>query len=215
MPQKKPQRGSPPIKVVADVGPRETRDFFGDAPLIRGEDPAAYQSLLTRVSAAVQPKDVFEEMWMRDVVDLAWEVFRWRRLKVNLLQAAAYEGVKLFVEPFFEPGYLAQDDDDDEARELSRRWARREPEALQQVGEFLAAAGLTMDAVMAQTLAVKMDSVERIDRMLANAEARRDAALREIDRHRDAFAAALRRAAEEPQDAEFREIGPAKDIAAE
>ena len=43
----------------------------------------------------------------------------------------------------------------------------------------LASAGLTAEAVTAQTLALKIDIVERIDRMMVTAEARRNAVLRE------------------------------------
>jgi len=50
--------------------------------------------------------------------------------------------------------------------------------------------------------------IESIDRMVAAAEARRNVALREIDRHRSALAAALRQAADAVVDAEFREIPP-------
>src|ERR1700674_814547 len=57
----------------------------GDPPLIPGEDRVAYDELLARVSAAVEPADIFEEIWVRDVVDHEWEVLRLRRLKVNLL----------------------------------------------------------------------------------------------------------------------------------
>jgi hypothetical protein len=66
-----------------------------------------------------------------------------------------------------------------------------------------------MDAVMAQTLVLNLDSIEHLDRMIASAEARRDSALHEIERHRETFGAALRRASDEPQDAEFKEVGPA------
>jgi hypothetical protein len=59
---------------------------------------------------------------------------------------------------------------------------------------------------MAETLALKIDEVERIDRMAASAEARRNVALREIDRHRSVLGAALRQAVEEVEDAEFKEI---------
>lgn len=64
-----------------------------------------------------------------------------------------------------------------------------------------------MDAVMAQTLAIKLDAIERIDRMIMSAEARRNAVLREMDRHRSALADALRRATENVRDAEFTEVG--------
>ncbi len=59
---------------------------------------------------------------------------------------------------------------------------------------------------MAETLSVKLDNIERIDRLIASAEARRNAALREVDRHRSAIAQTLRRAIEEPEDAEFEVV---------
>ncbi len=44
--------------------------------------------------------------------------------------------------------------------------------------------------------------------MIAGAEARRNIALREIDKHRATLGAVLRQAADEVQDAEFKEIPP-------
>jgi hypothetical protein len=46
-----------------------------------------------------------------------------------------------------------------------------------------------MDAVMAQALSLKLDDIERIDRMIATAEGRRNAILREVDRHRTSMEA--------------------------
>src|ERR1700704_3374844 len=62
---------------------------FGPAPLIEGEDAGAYDELLLRISAAVRPHDIFEEIWVRDIVDLVWEAFRLRRLKACLMTAGA------------------------------------------------------------------------------------------------------------------------------
>ena len=47
---------------------------------------------------------------------------------------------------------------------------------------------------------------ERFDRILASSEARRNNALREIDRHRAALGGAVRQAIDEVQDAEFRDV---------
>ena len=71
---------------------------------------------------------------------------------------------------------------------------------------MLKKAGLTMDDVMAEAFAKEIDSFERFDRMLASAEARRNNALREIDRHRAALGAAVRQAIDEVEDAEFRDV---------
>src|SRR5438876_10587963 len=69
------------------------------APLIAGEDAAAYDDLLARLSETLKPSDALEEIWVRDVVDLAWEVIRLRRLKAHLMRAGAHEGMAQVLKP--------------------------------------------------------------------------------------------------------------------
>jgi hypothetical protein len=185
-----------------DLGqPPAKWNFFGPAPLLEGEDAAAYDDLLARVSGAVKPSDILEEIWVRDVVDLVWDALRLRRLKASLIATKAHNGLVQILEPL---------SDWASARALAKAWAKRDPGAIKEVDVLLASADLTMDAVMAQTLALKLDAVERIDRMIMSAEARRNAVLREVDRHRASVAQALRRAAN-VEDAQFEEVG-AKQI---
>jgi len=180
-------------------------DFLGAAPLLPREEVSSYDTLLARVSGAVKPADILEEIWVRDVVDLVWDAVRLRRLKVNLMTASAHEGMQKVLWGVNAPDFSG----------LAKRWAAREEAAVAQVDALLASAGLTMDAVMAQTLRVRIDEIERIDRMIAAAEARRNAALHELARHRAHFAAILRRAAQDVEndaegiaDAEFEVVSP-------
>ena len=177
--------------------------LLGPPPLLEGEDTAAYDELLARISGAVKPADIFEEIWVRDIVDLVWDAFRLRRLKANLLTAVAHEGLRTILGPLI--GW-------DDARHLAEAWATREPSAIKQADELLGSAGLTMDAVMAQALSRKLDDIERIDRMIATAEGRRNAILREVDRHRTTWGQNLRRAARQIEAAEIKviETRPAK-----
>ena len=96
------------------------------------------------------------------------------------------------------------------ARELAAFWHMRDRKSRKRVETTLRYAGLTMDAVMAETLSIKLDDVERIERMIANAEVRRRTVLREVDRDRAALAALLQQAAEEIEEAEFAEVSPQK-----
>ncbi len=64
-----------------------------------------------------------------------------------------------------------------------------------------------MEDVMAQTLALLLDKLWRIDRMLMSAEAPRNSVLRGIDRHRASVAKALRRAVDGIENAQFEEVG--------
>src|SRR5688500_17493008 len=118
-------------------------------------------------------------MWF----DLAWEAARLRRLKANLLNSSLAQGLEKV---------LSQVLDYTRRSELVHNWSIRDEEALAEVESILEQMGHSMDAAMAQTLANKINDVERIDRMLANAEARRHLVLREIDRHRAAVADRLR-----------------------
>jgi hypothetical protein len=173
--------------------------LFGPPPLLEGEDTPAYDELLVRISGTVKPADIFEEIWVRDIVDLVWDAFRLRRLKAKLIKAVAHEGLEDILKPLI--GWS-------DANDLAKAWAARERSAIEQVDELLASAGLTMDSVMAKTLSLKLDHIERIDRMITAAEGRRNAILRELDRHRAMWGQDLPRAAHQIERAEFKVIEP-------
>jgi hypothetical protein len=106
--------------------------LFGPSPIMEGEDIGLYDELLTRISTAIKPNDILEDIWVREDVDLVWEIFRLR--------------------------------------------------------------------------SIKLDDIERIDRMIAIAEARRNAILREINRHREVLSQNLRRAIQDVEDGPLRVI---------
>ena len=192
----------PSEKPKAGLSGADAARFFGPPPLFVGEDPTQYEAMRDQISTAVGPLDFLEEIWVNDVLNLVWETQRLRRLKAALLQARMHEGVEKVLTPSLEKY------GDSGAMDLARRWAAREKKAVEQVAHRLEQAGLTMETVKAETLASNLDHFERIERLIALAEARRDACLREIDRHRSGLGAALRQAADEIEDAEFTEIPP-------
>jgi hypothetical protein len=171
--------------------------LFGPSPIMEGEDITLYDDLLTRISTAVKPKDILEDIWVREVVDLTWETFRLRRLKWTLLTATAGEGLTKVLGPLIGWG---------QADDLARAWFTRKPSAIKRVKKILASADLSVDAIMAQTLSIKLDDIERIDRMIAIAEARRNAILREINRHREVLSQNLRRAVQDVEDGPLQVI---------
>jgi hypothetical protein len=135
---------------------------------------------------------------------MVWDALRLRRLKAQLLTVSAYEGMHTILRRFLDWQFSEQ---------VARQWALRDQAAVTKAEAVLASAGLTAEAVTAQTLALKIDIVERIDRMMVTAEARRNAVLREIERHRASFARTLRRAVREVEDAEEVEGAAIKLIA--
>ena len=173
------------------------------APLLPGETEADYISVAQRMVAVAQPNDAIEEFLTRDVVDLTWEVFRLRRMKTALLRASASEGVGRILST---TGNDPDSFDVLEGPDFAQKWASGDTSTRVEFTKILKKAELTMDEVMAETFAKQIDFLERLDRMLASAEARRNNALREIDRHREALGTAMRQAIDEVQDAEFRDV---------
>jgi hypothetical protein len=157
------------------------RNWAGEPTLLLGEDARGYDELLAEVSRVLVPRDVLEDMWIRDVVDLAWDVLRLRRLKANLLRVRARDALREVLDP------LSKD-----AFDLTRGWFARDAAAVDKVERALKSAGLSMDTVMAATLRQQLEEIERIEAMIANAENRRGTALSEIERHRASFAEKLR-----------------------
>jgi hypothetical protein len=172
------------------------------APVLPGEDQSLYAEMAARIVKEADPKDSIEELLIRDVIDLAWEVLRLGRLKVGILRASTAIGVRTVIDELAHGASLEFDYN----RKLGQRWAAGDKPARTEVKAALSKAGLTIDEVTAKTAEDKIDTLERLDRMLASAKARRNNALREIDRHREACGAAARGAIDEIEDAEFREV---------
>ena len=175
------------------------RTFAELAPvLLEGESGATYASILAQVTAAIGPKDIIDEFCVRDVADLEWEALRLRRLKANLLNSSLAAGLVKLIEPLLK--------DSSQAQRLAFAWHAHNIKARKRVERLLKKAGHSMDAALAQTLSQKLDDVERIDRLLASAEARRHQALREFDRHRDAVLRGLQTALKPIEDAQYAEV---------
>jgi hypothetical protein len=94
------------------------------------------------------------------------------------------------------------------AEELVQEYVRHEPDAVTLVDEHLAGAGTSMDTLLADALVEKLDDIERIDRLTAVAEGRRNAALREIDRRRLVLGELLRRSVQELDERERKLLEP-------
>jgi len=102
--------------------------------------------------------------------------------------------------------YLLQRAQRDEAQELTQKYRGREPATVEFIDKLLAAAGRNFHSLTAQALAQELDCIERIDRLITNAENRRDASLREIDRRRAVLEQKLRKSPKEVGDNQLQVI---------
>jgi hypothetical protein len=160
----------------------------GPPPLLEGEVSEAYDELLARVSGNVKPVDVIEDIWTREVVDYIWENLRLRRVKTSLLAAAVAGALQEIL-----ASILDEEKDSKVITALVDEWTAGKPSARNHVSEYLEFGNLTFEDVLARAFKNEIDGIERIDRLITTTEGRRNAALREIDRHRATFARMLRK----------------------
>ena len=179
---------SPALKGQGALNPSdllELSDLLGPPPLLPSENVADYEALSVRVIAAVKPTDAIEHLYVRDAVDLQWELMRLRHLKTRFLVSSASVGLNILMN--MRMNYVDSDPN-------YKSWIKNEPRGIKNIKSMLSDWGLSEEDIHAQTLAKKIVEFERIERLIANAEARRNTALRELDRHREAVGRRLKNA---------------------
>ena len=56
-------------------------DLLGPPSVVEGEDLERYSRFFAAILHSVQPKDVQEMIYLRDFVDLEWDILRYRSAK--------------------------------------------------------------------------------------------------------------------------------------
>lgn len=63
-------------------------DLMGPPPLLSDEDPAQYFALYEMLRLRIEPRDILEEIYLRQIMDDAWLITRYRRMNSHLLNMA-------------------------------------------------------------------------------------------------------------------------------
>lgn len=173
--------------------------LLGSAPVIGGENIHDYSALYERLVSAVDPTDTIEEIWIKDIADLIWELQRLRRFKAQMLRSLEYVGVDELLKAIATPSVRAN---------MVDVWRGGDAADVQQIRQFIHNCGFSDETITAHVLAANIALFENLDRMIARVENRREKILREIDRRRTAFAISVRKASNEIPDGEFKEVAP-------
>ncbi len=158
---------------------QEIKKYLGSAPLLFEENQKDYNQISRLIIEQLRPTNILEEIWVKDYTYWYWEAQRLSRLKQKLFYTAVEDSVARVISPFLHHNML-------KVRLLARDWAGRTRTALAEVDKLLEKAGLDREAIFAQILVDKLDVIERIDLMIFRAEQRRNAALHDLERWREA-----------------------------
>jgi hypothetical protein len=186
--------------------PRELKDVFGSPPLISGEDAEAYNGLLAAVAASVLPKDAIQWMFVRDIVDISWQILRERRIEVAVIETARKEVILDLLKSTHGSSGQAESalyrvfSTDDEAQ----GWLA-DPKARKEVESKLAARGYQRDEILGKAYVRAAPQIGLIQSRLQSYERRRASILRDIEKYNEALARSLANAPLDVIDAEFSE----------
>jgi hypothetical protein len=176
-----------PLKSIRSV-PRDIQALFGDPPLLSTEDPNLYRDMLHRFAEFVDPKNIIEWLWVKDIVDLSWEIARLRRYRALLIERER------------ESKNAEIDYAREHAGDRNPSWLARLK--LPQIEELRNAPRLDTEADSASLLILQyLGTYETVDKLLMSAELRRDRILRELDFRRERIAPLLRKTSDELIDA--------------
>ena len=64
------------------------RNDFWPATNFKNEDLAGIELLLKRLYADLKPQDIAEESYLHDIAYWTWDLRRWRRIRICLIEAA-------------------------------------------------------------------------------------------------------------------------------
>jgi hypothetical protein len=164
--------------------------------LLRTESPDEFASLWEELEQEIQPHGVIERTYLQDVANLIWEIRRLRRSKAAIINQAFLPALRVIL------GQLrSRSTQPGPSEDLAHGWFNDE-KVKAKVTTMLQKFGLDEGAIEAEAVRMRAEDLERLDRMLTFAEARRDKTLRGIADYRQVFSGRLQLAANRFLDAE-------------
>jgi hypothetical protein len=186
--------------------PEELAAIFGEPPLIGDERLQDYNSLFGAMAKSVSPHCVIQWLYLKDVVDITWQISRERRNEVATVKLYQ-KGVilELLKSTYDDPGsadsavyriFSAADE--------AQKWAS-DPVACKEIEATLLARGFTTDEILAKAYISAGSSVDSIQRRIESYEKRRSNIMREIERRDELFARMVGSAALDVIEGDFSE----------
>jgi hypothetical protein len=159
--------------------------------MLVSESADDFKALRDALENEIKPRGFIERLYVAEISNIVWDILRLRRFKPAIINMAVRSAVRDILKPLLsEPDDLA-DRAGQKADSLSLGWFT-DPQAKKEVLEILATFQLDESAIEAEAFRRSSADIERIDRMLASAEARRNKLLRSIGEYRACLAQELR-----------------------
>lgn len=188
-----------PIIKSSKLRPRSELDrFLGDAPLVGDEKQEDYDAFYnTIVSTMIQP-DVINKLYLKDFVDLSWQIRRERLILADIIRLYQKEVVLDLLKTAYSKlsgpiEGLTTMDRFLGADRNAQRWLG-DPVARKEIDADLQARGYSSSKVLALAYRKGAAEIDAVEQRIASYEIRRLMALREIERRNEKSARQLKKA---------------------
>jgi hypothetical protein len=165
--------------------PLPFKSLLGPPRLLPGESQTHYETVCQMMIDEVAPQTSIEWLWMIDLIELSWDVVRYRSLREKVLEIyreAAVESLLQRVDSWGIPPA---------ARETALRHARRnveqwrnDPTAAAEIEARLKSHGMDAVSINIEVFVQARDLFVMFDSLMHSAQSRRVGLLREIDARR-------------------------------
>jgi hypothetical protein len=169
---------------LSRVIPPEIAEIFGHPPVLSTENRQAYDALMTQFALERKPRNFTEWIFVLDMTNTSWEIFRHRRAIANVFAVSFKTALRAVLTDMLpEEGCKPWFDRYDTAKGLAQAWFEG-PQEQEKVKAQLAKYGLNAEAIVAQTYVLRRDELDKSHRLLAVAEARRIASIHYFNEYR-------------------------------
>jgi len=150
---------------------------LGSPVFLTGDDEEQFSRLESALIAHVNPIDIFEEIWTREIVERLFEVQRLRRWKVRVLEIRERHALAQFIR--INHGLPLG------SGELISQWMARDPEAQKKMLDLVSPVDRSLEHIEANTVFFNLDALSALENLLQAAETRKDVGIKELELYRD------------------------------
>ena len=166
--------------------PAELVQFTQQPCLLPGESRQDFEAIRQMIIDDVRPETNIEWLWTLDLVELSWEILRYRCLKHKTLEQFRIMAIESLLRRMDGSG-IAHDASravEIHARRSALEW-REDPDAAIEIEARLEKFGFDAPAVNAEVYIQARDQLELFDQLMQSAQQRRMVLLREISIRRE------------------------------
>jgi hypothetical protein len=153
--------------------------------LMPGENLTDYEAIRDMIVQEIAPQSGIEWLWAADLIELSWDIVRYRALRQKMLKIRRQEAVEAMLQRLDLAGipHAFRQSARDQTKLNAEQW-RTDPIANAEIEDRLTTQGIDQGSVNAEVLIQSRELFIMFDSLMQSAQTRRILLLREINRRR-------------------------------